>query len=219
MKNNHWLRSLCNVVVILNLTACAASSPVLTSMNDGPRSEVVNLESQKREIDKIRVKFSCDLARHVDILNYISAYLRESNFYDINVLDNRAYRNMIERDMMVADKYISPKYLRAHYISPQTSIIQDVYGNSRPPEILCIKEAVGEKYEAYILTYWHKKMDYAVVDKISISIEGGEKFLVPPAGPKSTSADASSFYARIGVAKIPASEIRVIEKVFNQRSK
>lgn len=118
--------------------------------------------------------------------------------------------------MRVADKYISSAYFRKYYISPETSIIEDAYGDIRSPEVLCIQERAQDKYEAFVFTYRRSGMDYAIVDTLTISIEGNEKFVLPIQAPKSVSPQASSVYASIGASKVPTNAITVLKTVFKQ---
>jgi hypothetical protein len=217
MKKSHWMRILGAFVAAATMVGCSTNHLARTSPIEAGQSAAVDPVAQKKEIENIKAMFSCDLRRYSDIYNYVSAYLRDSNQYKINVLDNLAYRNQLARNMRVADKYISPTYLKKYYISPETSTIEDAYSDIRPPEVLCIQERTQEKYEAFILTYSQSRMDYAVVDTLTIAIEGGEKFLLPIKAPELVSPQASSVYADIGASKVPANAITVSKSVFKQR--
>lgn len=217
MKKLHWMHTLGAAIAALTIAGCSTNHIARTLPIDADQSAAVDRAKQKKEIENIKSMFSCDLHRYSDIYNYINAYLRDSNHYQINVLDSLAYRNQLARNMRVADKYISPAYFKKYYISPETSTIEDAYGDIRPPEVLCIQERTQEKYEAFILTYSQSRMDYAVVDTLTIAIEGGEKFLLPIKAPEHVSPQASSVYADIGASKVPANAITVSKSVFKQR--
>lgn len=217
MKNLHSMRALGVVMAAITIAGCSANHIKQNLPIDSDKSTNVDRVAKNKEIERIKAMFSCDLRLHPDIYNYISAYLRDSNQYKINVLDNLAYRNQLARDMRVADKYISPTYFKKYYISPEASIIQDAYGDDRPPEILCIQKRAHEKYEAFILSYWHLKMDYAIVDTIAIETEGSEKFILPIKAPEPVDPQASSVYADIGASKVPANAITAGKTVFKQR--
>lgn len=216
MKKLHWIRTLGAVMGAVAIAGCSTNQIARTSSITVDESTTIDLGARKKEIDNIKARFSCDLNRYSDIYNYISAYLRDSNHYQINVLDNQAYRNQLARDMRVADKYISSAYFRKYYISPETSIIEDAYGDIRSPEVLCIQERAQDKYEAFVFTYRRSRMDYAIVDTLTISIEGNEKFVLPIQAPKSVSPQASSVYASIGASKVPTNAITVLKTVFKQ---
>lgn len=218
MTKSHWQTKLGVAFVITTITGCASQVETRQAMQTRYNAQAVDLTSQLREIKKIKASYSCNMDKYMDVFNYVNSYLRESNVYPINALDDVAFRNNVIQEMKVADKYISPDYFKKYYIAANSSIIEDAYGDARPPEIICIKEIPNEAYEVFIFTYSHKKMDYAAVDKITVVIENREKYLLPSRPPGKVMPEDSRLYSGLGVPTVPTSAIYLLQAEFRQRS-
>ncbi len=166
MTKSHWGTRFGITLAITAMAGCASQVETREPVQPRVNAQVADLASQQQEIKRIEASYTCNMDKYPDVYNYVSSYLRESNAYPINVMDNVAYRNYVVQEMRVANKYISPSYLKKYYISANSSIIEDAYGDVRPPKLICITNGPDETYEALIFTYSHKKMDYAIVDKL-----------------------------------------------------
>lgn len=217
MRTKNITGHLSFIVAFGCISGCMSSSPTRKPEVVAVQMDAKTLENRTVEIRRIKSEFGCEIGTQSAAMNFLQAFLRDSNSYEVNPIDSRAYRNLLERNMNVADKYISPSYRRKHYISPQTSLIEDTYGDTRPPEIICIKQSTPDLLEARVLTYWAKAIDYAVVDRIMLSSEDGNYYLLPTSNPRPTPPDASAVYARIGLARVPSNEVRVTDSIFKQR--
>jgi hypothetical protein len=217
MTKSHWQTRLGITLAITAMAGCASQVEIRQPVQPRVNAQAADLARQQQEIKGIEASYSCNMDKYPDAYNYVSSYLRESNVYPINILDNVAYRNHVIQEMKVADKYISPSYLKKYYITPNSSIIEDAYGDVRPPKLICIKEVSHETYEALIFTYSHKKMDYAVVDKLTVVTENREKYLLPSRPPEKVVPEESKLYSDLGVPAIPTSAIHLLQTEFRQR--
>lgn len=217
MRTKNITGHLSFIVALGCISGCMSSSPARKPEVVAVQMDAKTVEIRTAEIRRIKSEFGCNVDSQSAAMNFLQAFLRDSNSYEVNPIDSRAYRNLLERDMNVADKYISPSYKRKHYISPQTSLIEDAYGDKRPPEIICLKQSTSDLLEARVLTYWAKEIDYAAVDRIMLSNEDGNYYLLPSSNPRPTSPDASAVYARVGLARVPSNEIRITHSIFKQR--
>lgn len=217
MTKSHWQSRLGITLAIAAMAGCVSKVETRQPVQSHSNAQVTDLSRQQKEIKWIENSYSCNMDKYQDVYNYVNSYLRESNVYTIKALNNVAYRNHVTQEMKVADKYISPNYLKKYYITPNSSIIEDAYGDARPPKLICITESPDETYEVLIFTYSHKKMDYAVIDKLTVVTENREKYLLPSHPPERVTPEESKLYSDLGVPAIPTSAIHLLQAKFRQR--